>query len=118
MKGFLGKFLGKKKEPEETPKEDGFQAAPAEALQESVPSRLAPAVAADAEQKYDNEILLRGRIGLSTGASKPEAKKAEDKPEDKPDEEAKEEPEHDTLESEYAQQMRLKINKEFDENGG
>ncbi len=114
MKGLLGKLFGKNKEPEEAPKEDGFQAAPAESILESTPSKPGPTASADGEQKYNNEILLRGRIGLSTGVAKPSAKK----PEDKPDEEIKEEPTHDTLESEYSQQLRLKINKEFDESGG
>jgi hypothetical protein len=75
----------------------------------------------EGEPKYDNEILLRGRIGLSTGMAKakPEDKAKEDRAkEDKPAEEPTEEPKHDTLESEYSQQLRLKINKEFDESGG
>ena len=116
--GLFSKLFKKKDKPAEEPKNkggDSFQAADTE------PSPVQAPVIGPGEPvaDYDNEILLRGHIGESAGSDAQEEPEKEKEPKKKDDED-KSEPEEKKKapkpQSEYAQAMRTKIEKEFKGN--
>lgn len=109
----LNIFKKKKKQQEEEPANSGsdtFQAPEPSSLPKASPK--APAEPSVKEiSPYDNELLLRGKIGMSTGSP------ALEKPEK--DEKLSKEPikttSPDKIETEQAQVMKINLNKKLDE---
>ena len=102
----------KKKKQEESPAasgNDSFQAAELSHSEAPVRPQAEPSV--KEVSKYKNELLLRGKIGMSTGSSAPEKPKKEEKPPEKPTED----PHADKIDSERAQVMKINLNKKLDE---
>ena len=94
----------KKKKQEEKPEaseSDSFQAA--EPAPPETPTKPLPKPSAKEVSHYQNELLLRGKIGMSTGS-----------PEEKKPEKPKEDSHSDKIDSEQAQVIKININKKLD----
>lgn len=93
------------KKPETAKKDDRFQSEVSAPKQEArpIPLEISP---------YNNELLLRGRIGVSAGMSAPKKEK-EEKKETQPEDL---DVQHDIIETEYAQVMKININNKFEQN--
>lgn|SRR3989338_6370417 len=94
-------FSQKKPEPKRDDHFESTDSASQEQEARAVPLEISP---------YDNELLLRGRIGVSAGGSAPEEAKNEKKEAPK-DKETKH---YDIIETEYAQIMKIHINNNFE----
>ena len=104
----------KKKKKEEEPKNSGNDAFQTDAKPSVLPkvtqkTSIQPSV--KEISPYDNELLLRGKIGMSTGSPAPEKPEKEEKKPEKP----KEDSHADKIDSEQAQVMKINLNKKLDE---
>ncbi|MES2503594.1 MAG: hypothetical protein V4534_01825 [Myxococcota bacterium] len=110
MKGFFKKLSGSSSSGSiSKPGEDKFQYGPPHGQNQPKPAPESKNLT-DPGPQFENEILLRGRLGNSPGL-KP--KKNKDK--EKEDAENTEPQKPDNLEAEYVQIMTINVNKKLDD---
>jgi hypothetical protein len=112
----LNIFKKKKKQEEKQPKilgDDSFQATAEPALSET-PATPLPGPSIKEVIQYKNEILLRGKIGMSTGSSAAEKPEKKSEKEEKKTEKPIEDSHADKIDSEHAQVMKINLNKKLE----